>query len=122
MPDLGVSGQGLLQGSRVGANDLLDDLALLEKKEGWHRGDLVLLGNLLQLVNIHLDELGASILSGKLVHHWGDHFTRTTPGGEKVDDDQTVVLQGFLEFGGGGDSRDHCEKKKMYVAMVVNCW
>lgn len=104
---LSVRSQGLLQSVRVGTNHLLDDLAVLEEDDGWHRRNLVLLGNLTNLVNVNLDELSRWVLLGEFVQQWSNHLTRTTPGGEEVNDDQTVVLESFLEFGFGGNLGDH---------------
>jgi hypothetical protein len=69
-----------------GTNDSVDLLTVLNEEEGRHRLDFVLRSNILQLVNIDLQEDGASELFGKFNKHGGDGAARTTPGGSEVND------------------------------------
>ena len=57
---LDVVGNGLLDSSWVGTDDLGDFLTVLEQDQSWHSGDFVLLGDFWQLVDI----FGAIILHG----------------------------------------------------------
>lgn len=63
--------RGLLNGSlksnRVGTNDLLDLLAVLEEQESGHGADGVLLSDLGDLVDVDLVEAGVGVVVGEPV-------------------------------------------------------
>lgn len=79
--DSGVDSRG------VGATDHLDPLAVLEEEESRHSGDLVVGGNLAELVNVDLVELDAGVLLAQLLDGGGDGLAGTAPLGEEVDED-----------------------------------
>lgn len=72
---------------RVGATDHVDLLAVLEEEESGHSGDLVVGGNLAELVNIDLVELDAGVLLAQLLDGGGDGLAGTAPLGKEVDED-----------------------------------
>lgn len=58
---------GRLDSLRVCADNLADDVAVLDKFEGGHSADAELLGNIGNLVDINLVELNVRILLGVLL-------------------------------------------------------
>ena len=74
-----------------GADDLFADRAALEEKKGGDVINAVLLGQLLLLVNVDLDDLD---LVGQFLGHFiqqrGDHLAGAAPFGPEIDDDQLV--------------------------------
>ena len=58
---------GGVEGGRVGADDLLDLLAVLEDEESGHGADGVLLGGLGDLVDVNLVEAGVGVVVGEPV-------------------------------------------------------
>ena len=63
-------------------------LSVFQKYKGWHGRDIVFLGDVLSLVNIDFEENHVGHFSGHCLDFWGNHFARSTPGGEKVNDNQ----------------------------------
>ena len=51
----------------VGTNDLTDLLSVLENDEGWHGADADLLGNIWDVIDVHLDEVGRWVFLGEPV-------------------------------------------------------
>jgi len=72
---------------RVSTTDHLDLLAVLEEEESGHSGDLVLGGNLAELVNVDLVELDAGVLLAQLLDCGRNGLAGTAPLGEEVDED-----------------------------------
>lgn len=97
----------MLDSLRLSTDDFADNSTILDEQDSWHGRNLVLLSKTGQLVDINLDELGLGVLLGELGQDWGNHLTRTTPGGKEVDDNQTGVLQGLVELGFSVDWRYH---------------
>lgn len=56
---------GSLEGLGVGANDLTDLLTALEEQEGGHGADAELLGDVGNLVDVELVELGVGVVLGE---------------------------------------------------------
>jgi len=56
---------GGVEGGRVGADDILDLLAVLEDEESGHGADGVLLGGLGDLVDVNLVEARAGVVVGE---------------------------------------------------------
>lgn len=87
-------GKILLDSTWVGTNDSSKKLTVLEEQKCWHGRNTVRSSNIWQLVNVHLVEVGGSVLLCKVFDHWGEHLTRSTPSGKEVNNDEI----------GGGDS------------------
>lgn len=110
---------------RVRANDLLDLLLIFEDQEGRHGADAELLGNIGNLVDVELDEVGAGELLGEpgyfqlasatidggwegrignqgredvLYDLRGNDLAGTAPGREGIENDDLVVLNSGLEL------------------------
>ena len=68
-PHLSGSSSNLLNSSLkrrwVRTNDLADLLSVLENNEGWHSADADLLGDIWNVVDVHLDEVGGWVLLGE---------------------------------------------------------
>ena len=68
-PHLSGSSSNLLNSSLecrwVRSNDLADLLSVLENNEGWHGADADLLGDVWNVVDVHLDEVGGWVLLGE---------------------------------------------------------
>lgn len=93
-------GDERLQLFGVGPGKLVHDLLVLDEQERRHAGDVVLGGEVLALVHVHLDDddlLRELVL--ELVQLRGDHLARAAPGGEKVHHDQLLAggLQSAVE-------------------------
>lgn len=99
-------GKVLLDGGRVGTDNASDELASLEKQDGWHGCNVVGSSDGWQGVNVDLVEAGSGVLSGKLLQHWSEHFARSTPCGKEVDNDEVGLGSDLLEFGLGRDNGD----------------
>src|SRR6185312_5641833 len=78
---------------RVGADDLLGHLAVLEEDHRRDREDLVVGGRLLVGVDVELDDAQVVALGGDLLEHWGDDAARTAPSRPEVDEHGLVGLE-----------------------------
>lgn len=90
---LQVGLDGLLEGPLVGTDDLGDLLATLEEHESGHGTDAQLLSDVGDLVDVDLVKVHLLLVRvglAELGDLGGDHLTRAAPGGEAVQDDQTV--------------------------------
>lgn len=76
------------EGPFIGTDDLADLLAVLEEQEGRHGADAELLGDVADLVNVDLEELGVGVLVGELDHFRRDHLARAAPRREAVEHDE----------------------------------
>lgn len=100
-----------LKSLRVGTEDLLDVLAVLEEDKGGHGFDTDLSGDLLLSIDVDLveAELVASGRLGNLFEDGTDDPAGTAPGGPEVDDDGLVTVDEGLELLVGFDCLDdHC--------------
>lgn len=80
-----------LQRRDIGADHLCDLLAALEEQEGGHGAYAQLGGDLGQLVDVDLVELGGGVLLGELLDLGGDGLAGTAPRGEAVDHDELLA-------------------------------
>jgi hypothetical protein len=111
---------------RISTHNLLHLLRVLEDQERGHGADAELLCYVGHLVDVELDEVCAGEVVGEPVHNsvslnlglwdwegregvWemgeyeldnlrSNDFAGTTPGGERVDDDDGVIIDGGLEL------------------------
>src|ERR1700716_3441782 len=97
---------GLELALRVGADDLLGDLPVLEHDQRGDREDLVLRRRLLVLVGVELDDLQILALAGDLLEYGGDDTAGTAPRRPEVDEDRGVGLDDLGYEGGVGDLDD----------------
>jgi hypothetical protein len=74
-----------LESGRVGADDVLDLLAVLEEHEGGHGADAELGGDLAHLVDVDLVELGLRVVLAELGDLGRDRLARAAPGREAVE-------------------------------------
>src|SRR3954452_495299 len=77
---------------RVGADDLLGDLAVAEEDHRRDREDLVLRGGLLVLVDVELDDAQVLALARDLLEDRADHAAGAAPGRPEVDEDGRLGL------------------------------
>jgi len=98
---LGELLDGLLESGGVGADDLLGLLALLEEEEGGHGADAKLLAHVGDLIDVNLDkvDLAVLLLVGEVDKDGGNGLAGTAPGGEGINDDEVMLLQGSVELG-----------------------
>lgn len=71
-----------------------DHRLVLDKHERGHGGDVVLHGDVLTFVYVNLEDEDIGVFLGEFLQFWGNHFAGSTPGGEKVDDDQLASCIG----------------------------
>ena len=97
---------------RDGADELVDDLAVLEGLHGRDRLDAEGLGDLRVGVGVDLDEFNAVALVDGLLDHGPEGAARAAPFGPEVDDDgllvgalDDVALEGGIGGVGGHDAR-----------------
>ncbi len=93
---------GGLEGANIGTNNLIDLFAVLEEHECRHSPHAKLLSDIGNLVNIDLVEIDGVLVFfriGELDHFGGDDLAGTAPGGEAVEDDQSIC--GALDDRGG---------------------
>jgi len=76
--------------------DLVAQLAVLEKEQGWDRADIVFERETLIFVYVnfrYFDRL--QFFASDLIQQWRDHFAGAAPFGPKIDDHRLVVLRHF---------------------------
>jgi hypothetical protein len=84
---------------RVGADDGLELLAVLEQLEGGHGADAQLLGDVRHGVNVDLVEARGGEFLGELGHLGRDDLAGAAPGGVGVDDHHAALLDRLAVFG-----------------------
>lgn len=90
---------GGLDGSRVGADNLLDLFTVLEEQKRGHGADAQLLGDIGALVDVELDELDVRVRPTVLLDLRGDSLARTAPSGVGIDHHELAALNGRVEVG-----------------------
>lgn len=87
-----------LESVRVRANDLVDDLALLDEQEGRHGRDAQVGGHVGHLVDVELVEARLAELVRELDHVGRDGLARAAPRREAVEHYEAVVGLGLVEI------------------------
>src|SRR5262249_26668777 len=110
---------------RLGTNDLLDDLAVLENAHGRDGHDLVPLRDRRVLVDVQLDYVDlVGVLAGDLLENRGDHPAGPAPFGPVVNDDRLAVLQDLRVKGlfGNALGRPHSDPTFRVVSVAMPSW
>lgn len=89
---------GSLDGRGIGADNLLNLFTALEEQEGGHGADAQLLGDVGALVDVELDKFYVWVVSAVVLNLGGDGLARAAPGGEGVDHDELIALNGSIEL------------------------
>jgi hypothetical protein len=78
------------------ASDLVAQLTVLEKEQGWDRADIVFERETLIFVHVNFRYFdGVQFFASNLIQQRRDHFAGATPFGPKIDDYRLVVLRHF---------------------------
>jgi hypothetical protein len=85
-----------LQGGRVRTDNIGDLLAVLEEHEGGHGTDTELGGNVGELIDVDLVELGLGVGLGELLNLGGDGLAGTAPRSKAVEDDGLLGVEDLL--------------------------
>lgn len=84
------------EGRRVGANNFIHLLTILEEEKSGHGADTKLASDFGEIVDIDLVEFGASILLAEPSKLRGNCLTRTTPLSEAVENDKVLGFDNLL--------------------------
>jgi len=91
---------GVSESTGVGADNLADLLTALEEHESGHGSDIQFLGEVWNLVDVDLVELDLLLVGfrlAKLGDFGGDDFAGAAPGGETIENDESLGLEGGVE-------------------------
>jgi len=82
----------------VSTDDFLDLFATLEQQKGGHGTDAVLGRDVVELVDVDLVEVDASILLGHRLNFGRDNLAGPAPGGKEIDHNQPGLPDNLCEL------------------------
>ena len=78
-------------------DDLVGDLAVMEKQKRWNCANAIFAPERLLKVNVHFTDFhAASVFVSEFIQNGRDHFARAAPFGPKINEDGHGRFQNFL--------------------------